>query len=208
MSFSKSLKCGLWSGAAALSLCVACGGSSSGGSGPGSTEFSSSLPGDKSLGSLSDSESAKLCSELESYYGPNGAVGKETKEVGCRFSALFLAAFSGATTDSALQAACKSGYDQCQAAPAQTDTTTCMKPAASCTATVAEMETCISDSTKALADLGSQFPECSKVTLASLQSTMDPGTTPPASTDPPSCTAIEAKCPGFLTTPTPSPDGT
>ena len=201
MIVSQSLKYAWWSGAAALSLCVACGGSSGSGS-PGSTDFSSSLPADKSLGSLSDSESAQLCKDLENYYGPNSAAGKQLKEFSCRFSAILLATLSAPTTDSALQAACKSGYDQCEKAPAQTDTT-CTKPPAGCMATVAEMETCITDTTKGVSDLVNQFPECSKVTLASLSS-MDPETGTPTSETPASCTAVEAKCPGFLSTMNPT----
>ncbi len=194
-----SSKCVLWTGAVALGLCVACGGSSSGGSSsPGSTDFSSSLPGDKSLGSLSDSENAQLCKDLQSYYGPNAAAGKELKDFTCRFSALLLAGFASPTTDSELQAACKAGYDECQHSAEQSSMVTCNQPQASCTATVAEMEACVTESTKALADLGNQFPECSKVTIASLQSTMDPGTAPPAINDSPSCTALEAKCPGYM----------
>src|SRR6187431_1778379 len=206
--------------ALSLSLCVACGGSDGGGgaaggsagSGPvgssgsgnlagsgsggsgaagapstSSGNYSSGVAGDKQLSSLSDQEVAGLCKKLGDYF-TTGPVGKDLQDFSCRFAGLF-AGFA-AQSDAELRAACKTTYDACKAAPTKTEST-CGKPEASCTATVAEYDACVNDSVKALAALEGALPSCDKLTLAFLNSS-DPG----MSSDPPaSCTILDSKCP-------------
>ncbi|MEI9952547.1 MAG: hypothetical protein WDO74_27100 [Pseudomonadota bacterium] len=212
-----------------LALCVACGGSSDGsgssggsggsgpvggpggsspgGSGPGGSggtpgtsagNFSSGIPGDKQLGSLTDQEFSALCQKLDDYF-TDGPVGKSVQEFSCRFSGALLAAISSPKTDAALQASCKTIYDQCIASPT-TSTVTCTKPDATCTATAAEYDVCVNDMTASVSKLENTLPSCDKLTLAS-QGTIGTGATPET---PASCTAVRAKCP---TAPMPSAMG-
>ena len=70
-------------------------------------------------------------------------------------------------------------------------TETCTKPDASCTATVAEYDTCVNDTIKGLSDAENALPTCDKLTLAFLAMTGDGALTE----TPASCTALQAKCP-------------
>lgn len=155
--------------------------------------FTSTLPGDKPLNSLTDAEFAGLCQEFDADFGPDTASGKAAVEADCRLAGLFFAALSGGQTDAAVQAACKSGYDECIAAPTQSDPAQCTKPGASCTATVAEAEACFNDSIAAFATLRDALPMCSALTVASLSD----GSSSPTSSEmtPPSCVTYQAKCP-------------
>jgi hypothetical protein len=206
----------------ALSLCVACGGDDDGGSkngnggsggtggatggssssGSGNKAGSSSsgggtgsgvtLPDDKTLGGLTDSEAEQLCDDYEKF-ASSGSFAATQQEFSCLLSGVLSSALSGAETDAEMQAACKTTYDQCKKAPFEPEASECEKPDASCTATVAELKQCMEDSAKAFEDLVEQFPTCSELTLESegpdLEEVMDP----------PSCVALREKCPGLET---------
>ena len=162
--------------------------SSSGGAPPST----STLPGDKLLNSLTDDEFAQLCQEFAADFAPNTPAGMDAVEAECRLTGIFFAALGGGQTDAAVQAACKSGYDQCVAAPTQSDPAQCTKPGASCTATVAEAEACFNDSIASFATLKDALPMCSALTVASLS---DGSSSPTDDMTPPSCVAYQAKCP-------------
>ena len=165
------------------------GGSSAGGAPSGTGDFSSGIAGNQQLGSLSDSEIQGLCKKVGDYFS-SGSAAVDVQELTCRFESAFGASFSGATTDAALQAACKTLYDQCIAAPTTT-TETCNKPDAGCTATVAEYEACVNDTATSLSTVTKALPACDELTMASLG---DLGSG--AATDSPaSCTSVKAKCP-------------
>ena len=174
------------------------GGSGAGGSGAGgrpssaSGDYSSGVPGDKQLGSLSEQEFQGLCKKLDDYFS-TGPVAAGIEEFNCRMSGLFGAALSGAQTDAALQTACKPVYDACIAAPTMA-TSTCTKPDATCTATVAEYDACLNDSLDALSTLQNALPSCDKLTVASLGSLGSLGGATSAQ-ESASCQTVKAKCP-------------
>jgi len=173
-------------------------GSSSGtaGSGTGPTgTFSTGLPADKPVASLTDAEIAGLCSKFDDFYS-QGAVGDALKNFDCSLAGFLAAAFAGASTDDAARAACKATHDECVSKPSET-TSKCSKPSAACTATVGEVEACANDSAKYVTQLGGIFPSCATLTLADLtdmSSVMAPA-------EPASCTNLEAKCPDGPTPP-------
>ena len=177
-------------------------GSGSGGSGPSaagaastnSGSFSSGLPGDKQLGSLTDDEAAALCKKLSEYFADGSAVSKSFEEVTCRLGSVVLATFGSPDTDAALQASCKSFYDSCVASPTMSSES-CGKADASCTATAAEYEACVNDSVKQIGQLGTAVPSCDQLTLASAATVFAGG----ASTSPASCQAVSTKCPNAPT---------
>jgi len=177
-------------------------GGASGGTGPSaagaastnSGSFSSGLPGDKQLGSLTDDEAAALCKKLSEYFADGSAVSKSFEEMTCRLGSVVLATLGGPATDAALQASCKGFYDSCVAAPTM-NSESCGKADASCTATVGEYEACVNDSVKQIGQLGTAVPACDKLTLSSAATVFAGG----ASTSPASCQAVSTKCPNAPT---------
>jgi hypothetical protein len=167
-------------------------GSSNGGGGSGSGGSGVSLPGDKPLGTLSDSEVEQLCDDYEAFFS-SGSFAASQQEFACLLSGVFLASLSGPMTDAELQMACKAGYDECKQMPLEPEPSECSKPDASCTATVAEVEKCMKDSSQAFQDLVAELPTCAELTLTS----EEPEMTEPM--DPPSCVVVREKCPGFET---------
>lgn len=209
------LRKGIPAGLALALSAVACGGSASGGDGSnqggsptggtatagaaagvtggmsGSTGgLDTGLPGDKPISSLTDAEIARLCGQFDQF--ASGSVAKDGKELECRLTASFSAAFEGADTDAKAQAACKAAYDQCQAEPAEAPEE-CSKPTGMCTATVAEIEACAGDSAKALHQGLSTVPSCAELTLASAEIDLEKLSAPPAS-----CAIVQAKCPDVM----------
>jgi hypothetical protein len=187
-----------------------------GGSGGGPT-FTTSVPGEKPLGSLSNSELATLCGDFAKF-----AADPTNKVDTCRLSAIvetaFTAIFTTGATDSSLQMSCAQTYDQClnpivdggagsaEAGAASADAgagtidagagVSCMRPPANCTATVAEETACINDQTAQTHALASKVPACSSVTLASVAPT-DGGTSTTTLTEPASCQLLQSKCSGL-----------
>jgi len=100
----------------------------------------------------------QLCSSLENYFSTS------LKDFDCRLSGTLAAAFSMAKTDAEAQAACKSAYDMCNAAP-ETSMDTCTKPTGMCTATVGELEKCANDEGAVFDQLATSFPSCADLTL-------------------------------------------
>ena len=166
-------------------------GTAGSGSGP-SGGLDTGLPGDATLSSLTDTQYTDLCKKFDDFYS-SGPAAAGLKDVTCRLGGFLAAAFAGADTDAAARAACKSAYDSCLTAPAETTTDKCTKPTGTCTATVAELEACSTDSANAVQQLSSTFPSCADLTLADLMGMDSGGDT--TSTQPASCTTLSMKCP-------------
>jgi hypothetical protein len=147
------------------------GGGKGGGAGgsSGSGPFTTSVPGSTPLTGLSGGQQTQLCKDFTSYADSTLAPAL------CKFDGVLFAAFSGATTDADLQAACTTGYNSCLAADGGA-TVTCNPNAApsTCTATVSDLTTCLDAEAVSV----QQFPSCSSVTAATVATLFaDGGTT-------------------------------
>jgi len=151
--------------------------------------FSSGLPADKQLGSLTDAEKAALCQKLSDYFS-QGTISKSLEEFTCRSSsALFALVLSGAQNDADLQTACKSAYEPCLSSPVMTsESCKVSETGSTCTATVAEYDACMNDYAKSLDQLITTFPTCDKLTLTSSSQIF-------ALSEPASCQTLQEKCP-------------
>lgn len=178
---------GLFAVCASFALTIACGGSDSGG-GSGSG-FSTSVPSSQKLGSLSAEDTTKLCADVKAYAT---SLSSQLKAVSCKTSGLLGAAFADAKTDSQAQSACKTAYDKCIAAPAQTSTDTCTPPPATCMATVGELTACFNDIPGYISSASNAIPSCATLKLSDLMTTTDPTA---SLKEPASCTSYQAKCP-------------
>jgi hypothetical protein len=186
-----------------------CGGSGGGG---GAT-FTTSIPGNKPLGGLSDTELATLCSD-----GAAFAADPANKMDACRLLAFLETAltqvFSTGGTDVSLQMSCAATYNQClnpsvdggagsvDGGAGSVDGgagPSCMRPPANCTATVAEYTACVNDQTAQTRAAASEVPACSSVTLANVALT-DGGTGTTSLTEPASCQLVQLKCSGLSDT--------
>ncbi len=183
--------------AAALGLISAAG--CGGGSGSAGT-FTTSVPGEKTLGSLSDPELATLCAD-----GAKFAAEPVHQMDNCRLAAFLstalMAVFATDATDASLQMSCAETYNQCLnpstnggydggAGPS------CSRPAANCAATVAEYTTCINDQAAETHAAASSVPACTAVSVSSLSGS-DGGTASPNLAEPASCQLVQSKCSGL-----------
>ncbi|HYQ17141.1 MAG TPA: hypothetical protein VEQ58_15320 [Polyangiaceae bacterium] len=159
-------------------------GSSSGGSASSGDDFMSGLPGNKLVSDLTDAQLNQLCEEVSDYIDPSEA------ELNCRGAGLSAAILAQPESDAEARVACKSGYDVCQADPGETEQN-CKASRSTCTATVAELEACASDSNDAIVEFSKQYPSCSEITLLDL--TTIPGSIEEPET-PASCVVFNSKC--------------
>ncbi len=164
-------------------------GTGSGGAGGGASI--TTVSGGKTLGSLTPSEATQLCNDTYSYYGK--AISEATL---CKSAGLTYGLSSSPATDSQLQQNCASQQSAClNAGPA---TTGCRAIPASCTATVAQYSTCITDEASAFNDGVNGLVGCGTVTLADFAAIWSFVTADP----PASCTAVTDLC-AALDIPTP-----
>lgn len=186
-------------------IIAALSGGACGNSGPGAgsgAPFTTTVTPDKPLVSLTGGESSTLCADV------NRFASKETfKADSCRIDAVIasgLAAFFLSTaTDAELRAECSQTYSQCLSSAVDAGTGSassvsnmaCGTVPANCTATVAELGTCLNDETAQLHGIASAFPDCSSLTRADFQS--DGGSMAPAPGEPASCLNFQAKCSGL-----------
>jgi hypothetical protein len=189
-----------------LVLMGSLGGCGGGGGGGGGTTFTTSVPGEKPLGSLSDGELATFCSD-----GAKFAADPANRMDACRLSAFLAtavkAALSTGATDSSLQMSCSEIYNQClnptvDAGAGSADGgagATCMRPPANCTATVAEYTACINDETAQTNLAAGAVPACSALSVANLAAT-DGGTPTTTPAKPASCQLVQLKCSGVSDT--------
>jgi hypothetical protein len=145
------------------------------------------------LADLTSAQASELCGELTSYLS-------SLRDNECKLTAV-LGAFT-ATTDAAAQAACSATYTTCKTGGQ------CTPPGSTCTATVGELQMCLSDLdgfAKALE--ATPLPSCSGLTLAQVQTTLASLATGAGANvmDPASCTTYSAKCPDNGMVPLPMP---
>jgi hypothetical protein len=171
---------------AMLAMGVGCGGGGGPGSGWGDP-IPTSVPGNKRFSDLTPAERDQLCTDLTQW-----AMSGPFLTDGCNASAWLAtelaASFDTSMTDLDLQTTCQGLYDSCVAGGVTVD---CNKVPTTCTATVGEYTTCLSDST---ANLGG-LPQCSALTRASVQATVSRLNNQPTSA---ACTSLENKCPGSV----------
>jgi hypothetical protein len=156
----------------------------------GSTGLNSGLES-KTLSSLTQPEVDQLNKAIADY-----VAGKVTKAQSCKAAGALAAGAATATgtitTDAALQAACTQGETQCNAdTTTDTSNNVTMAQLANCSATVQELETCVTDETAAGLTALNSVPACSALTLSSLGSLAPLATQATAA----SCTAFDTKCP-------------
>jgi hypothetical protein len=160
--------------------------------------FSSSLPGSSQIGSLTPDQQTTLCADMERFMS-TPVILESSKELTCRLMGALLAAFAAPTTDAEARSACKPIYDDCKKTPFEADQTTCEPYTASCTATIAELEACMTDFPGILAETANGFPSCDTLSLADLSEDMP--TTGAEVTLTPACAVIRQKCPEALPEP-------
>jgi len=178
----------------ALLALVACGASKGGGGGSGSgSGFTTSVNGSASLGSLTSSQQMQLCSDTLSFVG-NSVEPAECKEAGFE-AAAELASVDASETDSELQSACMSAYNDCLGGIGIDGGVSCsfsnLTPG-NCTATVAQFSNCLTDLANAEQQVANGLPSCSEITRAGLVSSADAGAVLTSA----SCSALEQMCPG------------
>jgi hypothetical protein len=159
-------------------ILAACGGSG----GPGT--FSTSIPGDRPLNSLSSSELATLCSDASKSFSSSGL-----KEDDCRLTGFLAASFQpSSATDPELQAVCAQATMSCLTrmpiCPTQVP--------ANCTATVAELTACDNDSAVQMHALASKLPACGGINRAAINA--NASVTTSQGPEPASCLSYGAKC--------------
>ena len=167
------------------------GGAGSGGTGAGGPL--TSLAGTGSLGSLTPSDAAQLCSDTYAYFQRTVSQATLCKEAGLTYGVS-----SSASSDAQLQQNCNGQQAACLAdGPA---IASCSSLPASCTATVAQYSACIMDEDAAFNSGVAGLASCSTVTLADLQAVWNfVAADPPAS-----CASLTNTCP-TLDLPTPHP---
>ena len=156
--------------------------------------FSTTVPGAAVLGDLSDADYQSLCSDDEATANASG-VALIVNELSCRFNGIVAAVRASSNTDAELQAACHSVYDVCIKAISMAAWMCAKKPSAACLATVAEYEACL---TGTMAELNVELAivtRCDDLTQANLSTATNIGNG--ATAEPPSCVAVDHKCPEF-----------
>ncbi len=180
------MRLGLYGRWIAGGLALAAIGATCGGDGG---SFSSGLDNGAELGALSPGDADKLCQSVNDWMTNHFA--KDIKELSCRTTGALAGAFGSAASQK--QAACQTAYDRCMSQPSDEEptSTSCQKPAASCKATVGELETCINELAPLLQQAVNSLPTCQQIGSGST-------TTPPVTPESPaSCKTLQSKCPGM-----------
>lgn len=153
----------------------------------GGSGFSTGVPPNKSLGSVTPAEAQQICSATASF------VESKATATGCRVQAVLAGLASGKAQDQA-RMICAQKESDClkeAAAAAPNNANNCQPPPASCMATVGEYETCLNDTAANYDKLVATLPTCDKLTVP-------PMFTPPTSGTiqaPPSCATLQSQCP-------------
>jgi hypothetical protein len=166
-------------------------GGTSGGTGGGTGSSVTAVSGTKTIGSLSAAEATQLCNDTYGYFGT--AIPHATA---CKWNGLYRAASSSSMTTDQLRTGCSLAENSCL----QSDAGAFVNPGCgdvpkTCTATVAQYATCISDEVTLFNQTVNGFPSCMTVTMAGTGPIFDAlaGGTPPAS-----CTSLGDACPALL----------
>lgn len=174
----------------AASMAVAC----------GSSGVSSGVPGNKTGEEITDDEAEMLCEATFDYMET-----QITDQRQCELSAGVMAAVetagSGDLDDEALQQACQEATDECVEngdAEMLIPDSTCtgaMGSVEECTATVSEIELCLTESIDGAAEQLDELPTCSDMTVGELADLALNSPEFDVET-PESCETVEEKCPG------------
>lgn len=175
-----------------------CGGNGSDSAGPtvsaqgGGPTFSTGVPGDLTLGGLSDAQNQQLCADTKAFYYAQGAASKDGV---CDRVGINAALATMAASDAEARSTCQSAHDSCLAQPVVMSNINCNHLDATCLATVTEYKACLQDAIAVVARQLDSVPPCQSLTTGSLPSLGAGGAGP----SPASCTLIVQKCPQAAT---------
>lgn len=170
----------------------ACGGGDE--DGKGGAPFSSGLSS-KPVSQLTDAEMTELCAKAGNYYMQDPSFKSGT----CRMAGVGAAVVSnllGPKPDAELQKTCSDLETAClQSRGETTQEGTCKKPSGTCTATVAEIEACVTDTRNAFSSALQSLPACGTLKSSDVTPTSS-GSPTNEQAMPESCKTLEQKCPG------------
>jgi hypothetical protein len=171
---------------------VACGGSSSDGNGGGSTTVSTSIPEDTKGSDLTQAQTNELC-DAAAAAAKAAFPESEIKPTMCGFLAWSQASLFN------MPGKCQDFYNQCLKAPQDSDgdsnveeTGECTQPSSACSATVGEIEACISDTLAQSKAMLAKLPGCDDVGTEFSEEDLG------SDESPASCKVVEEKCPEAL----------
>jgi hypothetical protein len=168
------------------------GSSASGGSSGGSAV--TTLSGIRPVNALTTAEATQLCNDTYAYFGSASSTATT-----CKWRGLSYAASSSAPSQAVLQQNCSSQESGCvQAAKPWDNNSGCSDIPATCTATVTEYSTCISDEVAAFVQVVNGLPSCTTLASTDTAAIFEAQ----AGTPPASCVSFSDKCPD-LTPPGP-----
>lgn len=168
---------------------------------PTGEAFSSGLEKTKQIGDLTDEEKQQLL-DATNQHVPPGMTKESLDQSMCTFAAVLSLGpvLNTLNTDALVQEACIQSRDLCIGQIASTGPMTDISIfPATCTATVAETEQCLTAQNEFGADFLKRFPTCDALTVATVT---DPGLfagVEALNSAPPACAVLAEKCPGFLT---------
>jgi len=166
------------------------GASSQGGARPSAGGgFSSGLPGGATLESLSPDQLVGLCEAGQKHLLDTGLV-DDLFDAFCGYEAVLAVAIFGGSSDEEARTLCSEFYTECLAAPAEPDDCSAMTTS-TCSATVAELEACVDAYPEYVDNIEASAPECSELTLDSVEASLDVEPERPAP-----CANLWDKCPG------------
>ncbi len=175
---------------------IGCGSSGSKGGG----NFSTTVPGNKPISSLTPSEQAQLCHDLDQW--AQTSLQPSLCMTDAVLAAALGAAFDSSLSDAQIQMSCTQAYNQCLTSGQSPDagaTSSCQMGVSdpTCMATVSEISTCLNDDTAVLAQQTNALPSCGALTRASLNTAAGTNSDAGAIEEPASCKTVDTKCPGF-----------
>jgi hypothetical protein len=178
-----------------LALAIVSAGCGGGGGGGGGGNFSTTLNGNQSVGSLTPSQQTQFCGDLTRFV--DSFLARECKALGLVSAEALVASSTATVANTDLQTACTLAYNDCVQSAADAGTGQCdfgQIDASNCTSTISQISTCLDDLASAENQLNNEIPSCSGLTSQSLAAALsiDAGT----AGDPPSCDAFTSTCPG------------
>jgi hypothetical protein len=184
---------------ACASAMLACGGDH-----PGRGRYSSGIDGTRPLVDLTADETGHLCMSSQSWATEAIPVAKRAAFV-CKSGAVVAVLLAGALSGaSGFQQKCQRTYLGCLDASSMAPTAImCPRAGPTCTATVADYETCLNDFPASFDEAIAAIPSCDKLTPISIVGS----SLVAASILPPSCTDYQMKCPGSRVTGLPGTPG-
>lgn len=155
-----------------------------------SKPFATGFDPEHRLSQLTPGELGQACASAGRFLQ---ASADRSLEINCRSTAIFTAKGKRGASDAEIQARCQAVYDDCTRTPHWRVSETCGTPAASCTATVADIEGCVNTEVGYFSKLGADLPTCAQVTAATIDAL-------PAGIDATklaACDPLGYKCPGL-----------